>query len=319
MTETPLVTVGITCFNARDTIGRAIAGAVAQDWPRLEIVVVDDASTDGSPDVVREQMEQDERIRMIIHQHNGGPAAARNSVLAAARGEFLAFFDDDDEALPSRVRKQVDALLAYEAASGASLVACYAAGERRYSSGYVKPLPAIGARQIVPRGSALADYLLFHRRLSGWSYGSGTPTAALLTRRSTLDWLGGFDPSLRRVEDADFAIRLALAGGHFVGTCEVLFIQHSTGGADKAPEINCTAEMAIACKHRAYLQSVGRYYYALHWPLLRYWHFRRKYGRLGLEFAKIFLHNPVAATLHILSTGPARLRHERMVRKERAL
>ena len=87
-----LVTIGITCFNARDTIGRAIASAQAQDWPAIEIVVVDDRSSDGSPDAVRALAECDHRIRLIVHERNGGTAVARNTVLANANGEFIAFF-----------------------------------------------------------------------------------------------------------------------------------------------------------------------------------------------------------------------------------
>lgn len=317
LSEAPLVTAGITCFNARATIERAVASAATQDWLSLEIVVVDDASTDGSPDIVRRLAAQDPRIRLVVHEHNGGPAAARNSILATARGAFVAFFDDDDESLPDRIRKQVETLLAYEASSGVQLVACHAAGERRYANDYVKPLPAIGARPIVPHGPALADYLLFYRRLPSWSYGAGPGAGSQLARRETFAQLGGFDARLRRVEDVDFAIRLALAGGHFVGTKEPLFTQYATVGADKSPEANRDAEVALAQKHRAYLESVGRYHYASRWPLLRYWHFRRNYLRLMVEFAAIGLRNPFTATQHILATGPARLRHERRMQKGR--
>ena len=149
----------------------------------------------------------------MVRPQNGGPAAARNTILDEARGTFVAFFDDDDEALPDRISEQIRVLTDYERQAGAELVACYAGGERIYANGYVKPLPAIGSQPIVPHGEKLADYLLFFGRQPGWFYGSGTPTAALLARRSTFGAVGGFDADLRRVEDADFAIRLALKGG----------------------------------------------------------------------------------------------------------
>ena len=104
-------------------------------------------------------------------------------------------------------------------------------------------------------------------------------------------------------------------GGHFVGTSEPLFVQYSTGGPDKTPEVNLDAEVALAEKHRAYLQSIGRYHYARRWPKLRYWHFKRRYARFVIELLMILLRNPIAATRHILATGPARLRHEHGIRR----
>ena len=61
----------------------------------------------------------------------------------------------------------------------------------------------------------------------------------------------------------------------------------------------------MAKKQLNYLNSVNRAYYAMHWPKLRYWHFKRDYLRFALEFLGIFPHNPIAATRHILHTGPA--------------
>lgn len=314
MTQTDKVTIGITCYNARGTIRRAIDSALAQQWDNLEVLVADDASTDGSAELIAQIIAPEPRARLIRLRANGGPAAARNAILAEAQGEFIAFFDDDDESLPQRIRRQVDAIGAFEAEKGELPVACYASGERLYANGYVKSLPAIGSTDIRPHGEALADYLLFHRRIAGWNYASGTPTCALMARTSLLRDLGGFDEKLRRVEDVDFAIRLALAGGWFIGTPEKLFVQHATTGSDKSAEKNRDAEIAVAEKHAGYLKSIGRYHYARNWPVLRYHHFRRDYLRFALQFLRIWMVNPVLATEHILATGPKRLAHERRMK-----
>ncbi len=314
MSQIDRVTIGITCYNARATIGRAIASALAQDWPSIEVLIADDASTDGSANVVAEIIASEPRARLIALDRNGGPAAARNAIIAQAAGAFIAFFDDDDESLPGRVAAQVAAILAFEAERPGVPVACYAGGERLYPNGYRKPLPAIGADEIRPHGPALADYLLFHRKLPGWQYNSGTPTCALMARTDLLRQIGGFDAKLRRVEDIDLAIRLALADGWFIGTRDKLFVQHATTGADKSYEKNRDAEVAIADKHAGYLRSIGRYHYARNWPVLRYHHFKRDYLRFALQFARIFAVNPVLATEHILATGPKRLAHERRMK-----
>ena len=314
----PLVTVGVTCYNAEDTIGRAVRGAMSQDWPALDVIVVDDASTDASADAVEAAIGGSPVARLVRHGENKGPAGARNTILAHARGTFVAFMDDDDESLPGRVRGQVAAIEAHDARTGAALIACYASGRRVYDNGYTLDLPAIGSRgDEAPNGSAVADYLLFNRRRSGWFYGSGTPTCSLLARRAVFDALGGFDARMRRVEDAEFAVRLALRGGHFIGTRESLFEQHATNAHDKSAESELESQTYLVEKHKTYLQSVGRYEYAKRWPRLRYWHFKRDYRRFLTEWAGLIFRYPLTAPAHLLSTGPRRLVHERRMRKPR--
>ncbi len=313
-----LVTIGVPCFNAQETIARAIQSAQHQDWPNCEILVVDDCSSDRSVAIIEALIQSiDANIRLIQHSHNQGPAASRNTILKEAKGEFIAFFDDDDEGLPGRITSQVQTLCQYEQQTGASLIACYASGRRYYPNGYEMPLPAIGSQPDgVPHGNALAEYLLIYRKRPDWFYGSGTPTCSLLARASTFAAVGNFDSNLKRVEDADWAIRLALQGGHFIGTTDCLYHQYSTQAADKSYDKNLVAEQQIAQKHRTYLDSINRYYYALHWPKLRYWHFKQQYGAFLWELLRLWIRYPIAISRHLWTTGPQRLRHEqRMNRK----
>lgn len=311
----PTVTIAITCFNAIQTIERAVKSALLQEWPNLEILIADDRSTDGSADFVASLIADDRRGRLVRRTTNGGAAATRNTLIEAATGDFVVFFDDDDESYPTRVARQVETLRALEASRPGLLAACYAGGERLYPNGYVKPLPAIGSKGPPPHGHAVANYLLFYSRPEGLFFGAGTPTCALMARRSVFQQVGGFDPSLRRVEDVDFAVRLALAGGYFIGTWDRLFRQHATIGADKSAEANRDAEISLARKHKGYLKSIGRYEYAVRWPNLRYLHYKRRYAAFLVEFLRIFARNPLAASRHILQTGPRRLKHERQMRK----
>ncbi len=313
----PLITVGITCFNAEDTIARAIFSAFSQDWPNLEILIVDDCSTDRSVSVIEEIIKNDKRAKLIRHKINKGPAAARNTLLRNAEGEFIAFFDDDDVSMKNRVSTQVGRLLDYETKTGCRRVACYARGIRYYPNGYKKPLPAIGSKgEKIPNGSGVANYLLFYQKRYDWFYGAGVPACSLMARVSLFKEVGWFDECLRRVEDADFAVRLALKGGHFIGTTEPLFIQYATSSLDKSPEKNLESEQEIVRKHKAYLVSIGYYYYALHWPELRYWHFKRQYFRFISVLTRLFLRYPIMVLKHLLSTGPRRLLHEHKMRRK---
>lgn len=90
-------------------------------------------------------------------------------------------------------------------------------------------------------------------------------------------------------------------------------MQHATTAPDKSPEKNLQAERFLAEKHRAHLESIGRYQYARRWPRLRYWHFKRAYWRFFLELAGLLVRYPLTVPRHILSTGPSRLIHERRI------
>src|SRR6266568_2737623 len=85
----PLITIAITCHNAADTIERAVGSALAQDWPNLEVVVVDDCSTDGSWATLKALMRGEERMRVVRHEANRGYPGALNTAIGAARGAFV--------------------------------------------------------------------------------------------------------------------------------------------------------------------------------------------------------------------------------------
>ena len=189
----PLITIGITCYNAAGTIERAVDSALRQDWKAFEVIVVDDCSSDGSREVVARRQHDDDRIRLMCHETNLGPGAARQTILDAAQGGFVVFFDDDDESAVDRLSTQCARIMSHERETGAQLVVCYASGRRVYSNGYALDIDAIGSRPIVPEGPLVADYLLFNERRADVFYGGGTPACALMARVETLRAAGGFD------------------------------------------------------------------------------------------------------------------------------
>ena len=96
----PLITIGVTCFNAEGTVERAVRSALEQDWPITEIIVVDDMSTDGSWAVLESLQTSYPELRLIRHDRNRGYPGAVNTIIASALGEFVALFDDDDDVPP---------------------------------------------------------------------------------------------------------------------------------------------------------------------------------------------------------------------------
>ena len=100
----PRVSVIIPTDNRAKFIGEAVASALGQDYQDIEVIVVDDGSTDETKDVLATF--RDQRL-VIAHQDNAGPSRARNRALAMARGEYITFLDSDDYYLPSKVGTQV--------------------------------------------------------------------------------------------------------------------------------------------------------------------------------------------------------------------
>ena len=100
------VTVGITSYNQRDYLIEAIDSVLAQSAPPDEVIIVDDASTDDSPQVIAGYAARyPERVRPILLTENSGPNAARNHVLAAATSDLLAFLDGDDRWRPEKLAR----------------------------------------------------------------------------------------------------------------------------------------------------------------------------------------------------------------------
>lgn len=308
--DTPRVTVGVTCFNAQDTIGRCLESATRQTWPELEILVVDDCSTDESLGEIRQWQARDGRVRLVEHRTNAGAGAARQTLLEQSSGDYVVFFDDDDEGDPQRVESQLRYLQAARNDGAGAPILCYATGRRVYGNGYVKSLPAIGSRGVPVCGDALAAYLLANERRAGRFYGAGTPACALMVAREDALAIGGFDPAFRRVEDLDFAVRAATTGGCAVGTRETLFTQHATQGDDKTAYVNYQAELQLIDKHRAFLEARGQYGAARRWFGVRYRYFAGRWPAfIGAALAALAA-NPLRVGRRLVGNAPARVLHD---------
>ena len=108
----PLVSVVVAAYNCEQYVGAALDSALAQDHPRFEVIVVDDGSSDDTPEIVARYP-----VR-VIRQPNAGQGAAKNAGVAAAEGDLIAFLDHDDLWFPSKLSRQVAALEASPEADG---------------------------------------------------------------------------------------------------------------------------------------------------------------------------------------------------------
>ena len=116
-TSNELVSVIVPVLNGGTHIREALESAIAQSYQNLEIIVVDDGSTDLTPSIVKELAERDNRVR-LVRKSNGGVASARNLGIRHARGTLIAPFDADDLWHPDKIARQVRAIIAGGSAVG---------------------------------------------------------------------------------------------------------------------------------------------------------------------------------------------------------
>lgn len=265
----PKITIAITCYNAESTIERAIHSAFRQNWPNFEIVVVDDCSTDGSKEKLTLLAQQDSRLFVVHHQQNLGVGAARNTLLSESKGEFIAFFDDDDESLPERLTQQYDRISEYEKHVNSDLIVSYAARTQVFPDGSSRYEPTVGMDVTPgPSGNDMADLILIGRPLK--ERGGSCATCSLMAKREVFEKLQGFNPTLRRGEDTDFNLRLALMGGHFAGVSSPLVIQYMTISEDKEFSEERRNVLNWIEIHRDYLERKTWYAFSVHWFTMKF-------------------------------------------------
>ena len=216
----PAVSVIVPLYQSRDYVAAALDSVLAQTFDDLEVIVVDDGSTDGGGEIVEEYAAREPRVR-YMRQENAGPAAARNTGIAAARGSAVAFVDSDDLWLPEKLARQLPLLREDTVVHSDAFVLRNGGpvGEER-----------IGAR--FESGDAFG-YLLRE-----------TPTAPLLTtlvRRELLLAHGCFDESLVGPEDYDLWLRLAAAGVRFEHVPEPLAVYRVRGDGLSADHVRISS------------------------------------------------------------------------------
>jgi glycosyltransferase involved in cell wall biosynthesis len=189
--DRPLVSVVIPTYNRERLLTEAIESVLAQDYPNLELIVVDDGSSDATPAVLERFAEaHPDRFRGLSHE-NLGQARSLNRGFELARGELLGDLNDDNVLLPGATSKLVAALEASPEA-----VVAYPGYE--WTDDRLQVIDTI-----TPREFSLSESLRLHDCMVG-------PGA--LFRRAVIDEVGGWDPSFRYCPDWDFWLRAATVG-----------------------------------------------------------------------------------------------------------
>lgn len=178
-----MISVVIPTYNRSATIVRSVRSVLAQTYDELEVIVVDDCSTDDTEEAVAGL--RDKRIRYHRQQHNGGACVARNTGIDLAHGELIAFQDSDDEWLPGKLEQQ----LAMLKQTGAEV--CYGQIERvGYSESFKRFVPELPSG-LVAYESLTSEF--------------GISTQTILAKRAVFDDVR-FDPEMPMLQDYEWAL-----------------------------------------------------------------------------------------------------------------
>ena len=250
--RSPSFSVVIPTYNRAPLLPRALRSVLGQTFEDFELLVVDDASTDDTTAVVAAH--QDRRISYLRLQENGGVANARNAGIAAARGTFVCFLDDDDEYLPEFRERTWETLEDGPESVGLAWCGVVWAGETQAGES-----PGSGEIWRPEFDSREAAYLGFlaDRRI-------GT-NCGLTLRRSSPEGMELFDPETDSSEDTDFLIRF-VGRVDFAVVPHVLVRLHRQEGSLRSDAANrARAYRRILAKHRSTLAAHPRLDAALHY------------------------------------------------------
>ncbi|MDQ1214956.1 glycosyltransferase [Pantoea anthophila] len=103
MNDMPLVSVYVPTYNRIELLKRALTSVLSQSYQNIEVIVVDDNSSDGTQEFLTEMAKQDDRVKPILKEQNSGACISRNMAIESAQGEFITGLDDDDYFLPGRI------------------------------------------------------------------------------------------------------------------------------------------------------------------------------------------------------------------------
>ncbi|MGB3147781.1 MAG: glycosyltransferase family A protein [Paracoccaceae bacterium] len=198
-----LISVIVPVHNRAHLVGRSVGSLIAQSYRNIEILLVDDCSTDDLPGAVAAL--NDPRVRIIRRALNGGAAAARNTGVAEAKGNIIAFHDSDDICVFDRLEMQARQL----AGLGPDYIGSHCSrffylqtAEENYAAGACSLMPS-------PTQSPLSGDLFL-----ATVKGNFVSVPTMMLRKEAFTASGGFDEGLRNNEDWDFALRLTRVG-HF--------------------------------------------------------------------------------------------------------
>ena len=234
----PRVSIIIPCRNGAAWLGEAIKSCLGQSWANLQIIVVDNGSTDGSLDLAKRY---EARGITVLTCERAGASAARNVGLKHADGDLIQFLDADDILDADKIRRQVERLDAAPAASVASGAWAHFARD---------PSDAVFTPEAVWRDFAPEEFLI-----ASWLGGGMMPNFAWLTPRAVIERAGPWNETLSVYDDGEFFCRVVLASSGIVFCADARGYYRSAGALtlskrrDSEALASAFTAVDLSCRH----------------------------------------------------------------------
>lgn len=205
----PLVSVLIPAYNASHWIADTLRSVIAQTWPRLEIIVVDDGSTDQTVAIARQFAPHGV---LVVSQQNQGPGAARNHALSLAKGDYIQWLDADDLLSPDKIARQMTAALSHKRS------------RILFSCGWGSFMHRPAKAKFSPT-TLWCDLTPIEWMLRKWEGNFHMQTATWLVSRELSDMAGPWDTRLHADDDGEYFARVIMASERvaFIPGASVLY------------------------------------------------------------------------------------------------
>lgn len=264
-------------YNSEETVLAALKGIINQSIKPNEIIIIDDCSQDATTEIIRSAIKSLPEVNFIKNEVNLGQSASRNKAAQIASSEILVFFDDDDISKPERAQAHI---LMYLASADISFVS----SSKKYANGY--SVDCINQNLSLKDLSA-KDWVL--KLTTGQAKSAlknlWVPCSTCAVNRTYFLALGGFDTSMRRLEDAEFFVRVTIAKGSASWSNENLVIRNASFAGDKGGEIDTQFEKKLLEKHKSLL-TTNQYRSAHFLSEVRSAYFSKQYLRFVYKIAK---------------------------------
>lgn len=258
-TEKGLISIIIPSYNRAHTIERAVDSVLTQDYPFIEILVVDDGSKDDTGDRILLRYRDEPRVR-YIRQENGGVCSARNHGIREARGEFIAMLDSDDYWLPGKLRLQASILDAHPELSlvWSDMDAVNPDGKIVHNRYLRKMYSAYSyfpqSKDLFQQELTTAEGITYFIGDLKWpmTLGNLIHTSTVLARAEQLRQAGSYDQSFHPAEDQDYYFRVCKTGP--VALVDAVTIHYCIGAEDAAT--GPSRGIALSKSHLKVLHSI---------------------------------------------------------------
>lgn len=206
MNNQPLVSILMPCYNAEKYVAETLTCLLGQDYENIEIILVDDGSSDKSYDIVK-QFETDPRVQ-VFQQPNSGACVARNLAFKHSKGDYIMYMDTDDLMSSNKIAKQIERFRQLN-----DPLAVLTCGYEEF----VNEVPTVWSRRLHYHDYETPTDLL----LDIWSNGAMVPVTCYMISRKMVEMVGDWDVRLKKNQDGDYFSRVLMKATsvHFVDDC----------------------------------------------------------------------------------------------------